>query len=87
MPPALMCSLLCSLLCCAESWESWHACSGNTTYEPGAVVCRMAHSWVRFGSFQLPAGLKEGDLTRQLADHVIRHHFSHLEGEHEASPL
>lgn len=53
---------------------------GNIKYEPGAVVCRMAHSWVRFGSFQLPAALEEKELVKQLADYVIKHHYSHLQG-------
>ncbi len=43
-------------------------------------MCRMAHSWVRFGSFQLPAALEENDLVKQLADYVIKHHYSHLQG-------
>ena len=57
-------------------------CSGNAAYEPGAVVCRVSPSFVRFGTFQLPA-LRGGDqlpLVRQLADYVIRHLYSHLEG-------
>ena len=44
-------------------------------------MCRMAPSWVRFGSLQLPASQEEPDLARQVADHVIKHHFSHLQGE------
>lgn len=55
--------------------------NGDIKYEPGAVVCRMAHSWVRFGSFQLPAALEENDLVKQLADFVIKHHYSHLQGK------
>ncbi|DBA70940.1 TPA: hypothetical protein ACH3X2_011384 [Trebouxia sp. C0005] len=54
--------------------------NGDIKYEPGAVVCRMAHSWVRFGSFQLPAALEENDLVKQLADYVVKHHYSHLQG-------
>ena len=34
---------------------------GNQKYEPGAVVCRVARSFVRFGSFELPASRGEGD--------------------------
>ncbi|CAL5218909.1 g654 [Coccomyxa viridis] len=55
--------------------------NGNAAYEPGAVVCRVSPSFVRFGTFQLPA-LRGGDqlpLVRQLADYVIRHLYSHLE--------
>ena len=48
------------------------------------MVCRVARSFVRFGSFQLPAsrGSGEAPLARLLADHVIRHHFPHLQGAH-----
>lgn len=57
-------------------------CSGNVKLEPGAVVCRVARSFVRFGSFQLPASRGGGDLplVRALADHVIARHFPHLLG-------
>ena len=46
------------------------------------MVCRVAHSFVRFGSFQLPASRSGGDLplVRLLADYVIRRHFPHLQG-------
>jgi uncharacterized protein YdiU (UPF0061 family) len=54
---------------------------GNPTLEPGAVVCRVAPSFVRFGTFQLPAerGGEEREMVKLLADYVIRHHFPHLE--------
>lgn len=29
--------------------------NGNAKLEPGAVVCRVARSFIRFGTFQLPA--------------------------------
>ena len=63
--------------------KAYHVCSGNAAYEPGAVVCRVSPSFVRFGTFQLPA-LRGGDqlpLVRQLADYVIRHLYSHLDGD------
>ncbi|KAL6745399.1 hypothetical protein V8C86DRAFT_1755079 [Haematococcus lacustris] len=54
--------------------------NGNARYEPGAVVCRVAPSFVRFGTFQLPAMRGGGQLplVQSLADYVIRHHFPHL---------
>jgi uncharacterized protein YdiU (UPF0061 family) len=54
---------------------------GDPRQEPGAVVCRLAPSFVRFGTFQLPAsrGEAERPLVKELADYVIRHHFPHLE--------
>jgi uncharacterized protein YdiU (UPF0061 family) len=57
-------------------------CSGNAKYEPGAVVCRVSPSFIRFGTFQLPA-IRGGDqiaLIAPLADYVIRHHYPHLQG-------
>ena len=51
---------------------------GNPAPEPGAVVCRVAPSFVRFGSFQLPAAHGELDLLRALVDHTIRHDFPEL---------
>ena len=60
--------------------EKVYRCSGNAQWEPGAVVCRVAHSWIRFGSVQLPMALEENDLFKQLADYVIKHHYSHVQG-------
>ncbi|KAK9809076.1 hypothetical protein WJX72_008987 [[Myrmecia] bisecta] len=59
--------------------------NGNAKLEPGAVVCRVSRSFVRFGSFQLPAsrGGMEVELVRTLADFVIRHHYPHLEGRED----
>ena len=52
---------------------------GNEKLEPGAVVCRVARSFVRFGSFELPASRGEVDLIKSLADHVIRSCYPELE--------
>jgi len=51
---------------------------GNAQLEPGAVVCRVARSFVRFGSFELPTSRGDHALLKQLADHTIRHHFASL---------
>ena len=56
---------------------------GNPEYEPGAVVCRVAPSFIRFGSFQLFASRNETKELKQLADFTIRTHFSHLLSSHE----
>lgn len=55
---------------------------GNADYEPGAVVCRVSPSFVRFGSFQIFAARKEHEELRKLTDFVIHHHFSHLEADY-----
>lgn len=53
---------------------------GNPKEEPGAVVCRVAQSLLRIGSFQIHAARTKEDLqiVRTLADYVIRYHFPHL---------
>ena len=47
---------------------------GRPEAEPGAIVCRVAPSFVRFGNFQV----LEEHLVKALADYVIRHHFRGL---------
>ncbi len=51
---------------------------GHPKLEPGAVVCRVAPSFTRFGSFQIFAARGEMDVLKQLADHTIRIDFPHL---------
>ena len=51
---------------------------GNPQAEPGAVVCRVAPSFVRFGSFQLFAARREDEVLRRLADHTLHADFPHL---------
>jgi uncharacterized protein YdiU (UPF0061 family) len=53
---------------------------GHPRPEPGAVVCRVAPSFIRFGTFELPATRGEVDLLRQLVDYTIRTDFPHLAG-------
>ncbi len=51
---------------------------GHPALEQGAVVCRVAPSFVRFGHFELPASRGEIDVLRSLVEHTIRRHFPHL---------
>ncbi len=51
---------------------------GHPRQEPGAVVCRVAPSFIRFGSFQIFTSRNEIDQLRQLVDYCIRTDFSHL---------
>ena len=48
---------------------------GHAAPEPGAIVCRVAPSFVRFGNFQILAARSEDDLLGKLADYVMREHF------------
>lgn len=45
---------------------------GNPQPEPGAIVCRVAPSFIRFGNFELPAARGDTALLRQLLDFVVR---------------
>lgn len=51
---------------------------GHPRPEPGAVVCRVAPSFLRFGSFELPASRGEVDVLRQLAEFCIWRDFPEL---------
>ena len=51
---------------------------GNARNEPGAIVCRVAPTFIRFGNFEILAAQKEVELLKQLADYVIRTHFQSL---------
>jgi serine/tyrosine/threonine adenylyltransferase len=52
---------------------------GNPRPEPGAIVCRVSPSFVRFGNFQIFAAHGETELMQRLADYVIREHFQGLD--------
>ena len=51
---------------------------GNPKKELGAVVCRVAPSFTRFGHFQLPAAMQNYDLLRKLIDYTIRFDFPEM---------
>jgi len=52
---------------------------GHPREEPGAVVCRVAPSFVRLGNFQILSANDEKDALKRLADYVIREHFPGLD--------
>src|SRR5690606_3236513 len=51
---------------------------GHPRPEPGAVVCRVAPSFLRFGSFELPASRGDVDLLRRLAEFCVWRDFPEL---------
>jgi len=51
---------------------------GNVTMEQGAIVCRAAQSFIRFGNFEIHAACQEPEIIKQLADYVISRNYSHL---------
>ncbi|MGY8925951.1 MAG: protein adenylyltransferase SelO family protein, partial [Flavobacteriales bacterium] len=44
--------------------------NGNVKNEPGAVVCRVSPSFIRFGSFQIFAARNETDTLKKLVDYT-----------------
>jgi serine/tyrosine/threonine adenylyltransferase len=51
---------------------------GRPQSEPGAIVCRVAPSFIRFGNFELPASRNDMPLLKQLADFTIARDFPEL---------
>ncbi|MFK8161659.1 MAG: YdiU family protein [Lewinella sp.] len=53
--------------------------NGNAAYEKGAIVCRAAPSFVRFGNFQIFAHRGDVGSLKQLTDYTIKHFFPEIE--------
>jgi uncharacterized protein YdiU (UPF0061 family) len=51
---------------------------GRPEEEPGAIVCRVAPSFVRFGNFEILAAQQELEPLKRLADYVMATHFPEL---------
>ncbi len=51
---------------------------GNAAYEKGAIVCRVAASFLRFGNYQIFAARQDTATLKTLVDYTINQHFSHL---------
>lgn len=58
--------------------------SGDPQPEPGAVVARVAPTFIRFGNFELMTASGETENLRALADYTIRHHYPQLGPPSEA---
>jgi serine/tyrosine/threonine adenylyltransferase len=55
---------------------------GNPVLEPGAIVCRVSPSFIRFGNFELPAARRDAALLERLVDFTIRRDFPELSRRH-----
>jgi len=53
---------------------------GNPVDEKGAIVCRVAPSFIRFGNFQILAAREDKENLEKLLDHTVKHHFPHVKG-------
>lgn len=55
--------------------------NGNAAYEKGAVVCRTAESFIRFGNFEILAARKQHLILKQLADYTIKYFYPEITSE------
>lgn len=51
---------------------------GHPDYEKGAVVTRLAPSFLRFGNYEIFAARQDIITLKTLVDYTIKQHFSHL---------
>ncbi len=51
---------------------------GNPRYEPGAVVCRVAPSFIRFGNFEILASRGDTALLGRLVDFTLARDFPEI---------
>ena len=56
---------------------------GHPVDEPGAVLCRVAPSFIRFGHFELPAARGDAPLLLQLVDFTLSRDFPEIAGAPE----
>ncbi|MBB1285072.1 YdiU family protein [Flavisolibacter sp. BT320] len=54
---------------------------GHPAYEPGAIVMRVAPTFLRFGNFEMPSARGELENLRKLVDWTISNYFPHIGGE------
>ena len=54
---------------------------GNVKLEPGAVVCRVAPSFIRFGNFEIHTVRGDVAVLETLVDFTIARDFPHIEGD------
>ena len=60
---------------------------GNQRAEQGAVVCRVARSFLRFGSFQIHTARSDMSMLNKLLAYTFENHFSHLGAVNKDSTL
>lgn len=52
--------------------------NGNPAEEKGAIVCRVAPSFIRFGNFEIFAARQDHKTLQELVDYTIRHFYPQL---------
>ncbi|WP_250433184.1 protein adenylyltransferase SelO [Hanstruepera flava] len=51
---------------------------GNPAYEKGAIVCRVAPSFLRFGNYEIFTARQDLETLKTLLDFTIKQYFQHL---------
>jgi serine/tyrosine/threonine adenylyltransferase len=51
---------------------------GNADYEKGAVVCRVAPTFIRFGNFELFSAQNDLENLKKLADFTIKYYYPEI---------
>ncbi len=51
---------------------------GNAAHEKGAIVCRVAPSFIRFGNFEILASRQDHETLRKLTDYTINEYYPHI---------
>lgn len=54
---------------------------GNPEIEPGAIVCRVAPSFLRFGHYEILSASDEPELLKKLVDFTLARDFPEIEGD------
>lgn len=67
-----------SLILTGERVERDMFYDGHPRLEPGAVICRVSPSFIRFGNFEIFTARGELDILKQLVDYTIFTDFPHL---------
>lgn len=52
--------------------------NGNAAYEKGAIVCRVAPSFIRFGNFEILAAQKDIETLKKLTDYCITQFYPEI---------
>lgn len=60
---------------------------GNAAYEKGAVVCRVAPSFLRFGSYQIFMAREDKRTLKTLVDYTLKHFYPHIKDRNKESYL
>src|SRR5690606_36209078 len=52
--------------------------NGNPAYEKGAIICRAAPTFLRFGNYEIFSAREDIRTLRTLVDYTLKHFYPHL---------